>query len=183
MSDIADLRDVIPTRQLAGKLGVDEATASSAIEKALPSLLAGLQRNAQDARGEQSLLEALNKHARAGTLDGGVDVDQIDVADGEKIVGHVLGGSTDSVAAGLAGGSGSLSPDLIKQVLPVLAPIVLGYLAKKVVPGSAQAPAQAPAARADAGLGGLLGSVLGDAGGGAGGGIADLLGGLLGGKR
>ena len=43
MAGIDDILSTIPLDQLAGRLGVDEATAQQAVGAALPALLGGLQ--------------------------------------------------------------------------------------------------------------------------------------------
>jgi hypothetical protein len=102
------------------------------------------------------------------------------------------------VASALAGG-GAGGNDLIKRLLPILAPIVLAYIGKQFAQKNA-APAGEAQASGGGGLGDLLGGILGGAGGGGGnnplgsilgsvlggkqgGAIGDILGGLLGGKK
>ena len=170
MAAVDDLLAQIPMSQLASQLGVDEQTAEQATRQALPALLAGMQANAQDPGGARSLAEAVDQH-RDGLLDGGVDVGQVDTGDGEKIVGHVFGGNREQVVnqLGTAGGSGAL----MAKLLPMLAPIVMSYLARRLGQGGGGAAGQSGGGLADV-LGGLLGS------GGQSGGLGDLLGGLLG---
>src|SRR5690606_37152780 len=88
MAGIDDIISSIPLDQLAGRLGVDEATAQQAVGAALPALLGGLQANAQDPAGAASLGEAITQHDPS-LVEGGVDLDAVDTADGEKIVRHV----------------------------------------------------------------------------------------------
>ncbi|GAA1760970.1 hypothetical protein GCM10009712_06910 [Pseudarthrobacter sulfonivorans] len=188
MTEIHDLLNQIDVNQVASLLGTDPATAQSAVEAALPTLLAGMHTNAQAPDGAASLQSALGQH-QDGLLDGGVDVSQVNTADGEKIVGHVFGGQQDQVAAQLAGtaGLGGVGGDLIRKALPILAPIVMSYLAKKFFGqggqggGQASQPGGAGAGGVGAGgvgagqaggldLGGILGGILGaGAGAGAGG--------------
>jgi hypothetical protein len=199
-----DILAQIPIDQIAGKLGVDSATATAAVKQALPTLLSGMQANAQDPRGAASLAGALNGRDTS-LIEGGVNVDQVDTDDGEKIVRNVFGENKDQVIStlgGVAGGSGGSG--LIAKVLPMIAPIVMAYLAKQFMGGKAGGGAGGglgdllgsvlgggkPASGGGGGLGDLLGSVLGGggkpAGGGAGGGLGglgDLLGGLLGGGK
>ena len=66
-------------------------------------------------------------------IDGGVDLDQVDTDDGEKIVGNIFGPNTDQVAQTLGGNLGGQGGGLIKQLLPILAPIVLAYLSKRLM--------------------------------------------------
>lgn len=178
MSAIEEIMSQIPISQLASQLGTDEQTAGAAAERAIPALLGGLQANAQDPDGAASLEGAINHHS-ASLIDGGVDLDQVDPHDGQKIVSNIFGGQSDGVVQTLGGNLGGGNPDLMKKLLPILAPIVMSYLAKRLGGG-------AGAAAAGGAGGGLLGSILGGLGGGSGsggGGLADLLGGMLGGGR
>jgi len=170
MSAIDEIMQQIPLSQLASRLGTDEQTAGAAAQQAIPALLSGLHANAQDPAGAASLEGALGNHS-SGLIDGGVDLDQVNADDGQKIVGNIFGGHSDGVAQTLAGnlGGGDQS-DLVRRLLPLLAPIVMSYLARQMGGGG--------------GAGGLLGSLLGGAAGGAGGGgIQNLLGGMLGGSQ
>ncbi|MHA7617096.1 DUF937 domain-containing protein [Cellulosimicrobium cellulans] len=204
MAGIDDILSTVPLDQLAGRLGVDDATAQRAVGAALPALLGGLRANAQDPAGAASLGEALAQHDPA-LVEGGVDLDDVDTDDGRKIVGHVFGQNEQAVVAQLARSTGT-GKDLLAKVLPALAPIALAFLAKQLggagssggVPtGTSGGTAGGTAAGKGAGerpgasqtggggLGDVLGGLLGG-GSGAGGGLGDLLGGLgglLGGGR
>ena len=173
MSATDEILANIPLTQLASQLGVDEATAEAATRQAIPALLGGLQANAQDPAGAAALAGALGNHSSA-LVDGGVNLDEVDTADGEKIVGNIFGPNTGQVAQTLSNNVGQQS-GLIQKLLPILAPIVLAYISKRLTGGGGQG-----------GAGDLLGSILGGAGGGQGGGgnpLNDLLGNMLGGGR
>ncbi|MFJ4231858.1 DUF937 domain-containing protein [Cellulosimicrobium cellulans] len=185
MAGIDDILSTIPLDQLAGRLGVDEATAQQAVGAALPALLGGLRANAQDPAGAASLGEALTQHDPS-LVEGGVNLDDVDTADGEKIVRHVFGSNEEAVVAQLADSTGT-QQGLLSKVLPALAPIALAFLAKQLG-GKDSGAGSSPAAQegAGGGLGDLLGGLLGGGSGGSGGGLGDLLGGLgglLGGGR
>lgn len=186
MSAVDDLMSQIPLDQLAQRLGVDPATAEQATRQALPALLGGMQANASDPAGAASLQKAVGKHDPA-LVEGGVDLGQVDDADGDKIVSNVFGNKRSEVVQrlGAAPATGSAGQDVIGKLLPLLAPIVMSFLAKQLSGGAAK-PGAAGAAGAG-GLGGLLGGLLGG-GGGAGGqqgapDLGGLLGGLLGGGK
>ncbi|MDQ0864189.1 DUF937 domain-containing protein [Arthrobacter globiformis] len=200
MSDVQELLGQIPVQQIASLLGTDTASAQAAVEAAVPTLLAGMQSNVQAPDGAAALESELARH-RNGLADGGVDPSQVDTRDGEKIVGHVFGGQQDQVANRLAGTAnlGSVGGDLVRRLLPILAPIVMSYLAKKVLggrdsgaQGSGAQPSPAGGGGIDLGsiLGGILGGLgsggLGGGGQGSGGlgsgGLGDILGGILGGS-
>jgi len=185
MAGIEDLLSQIPIGDLAKKLGVDEATATAAVQKAVPALVGGLQKNVENG-GAASLDKALDKHA---ALADPTTIDDVDEEDGNKIVANVFGGKQQDVAAALAGSGGGGGVDLggiIGKVLPLVAPFVLSKL------GNQKAASTQTGGGFD--LGGLLGGFLGGSGGQAGGsqaggggldigGILGGLGGLLGGGK
>ena len=184
MSAVDDILSQIPISQLAGQLGVDEATAEQATRQALPALLGGMEANAQDPKGAQSLADALGQHSPA-LVQGGVYLDEVDTNDGEKIVGNVFGEQQGEVVNRLGAVGGTGGQGLVAKLLPMLAPIVLSYLASRMGGGGGKTSAVAGGGMEDL-LGGLLGGVLGGGGakgGGGDGGIGDILGGLLGGGR
>ena len=83
--------------RLAAQLGVDRATAEARRRgRRSPRSLGGMEANAQDPAGAASLGKAIGSHD-AGLVEGGVDLDQVDTADGDKIVSNVFGGERDQV--------------------------------------------------------------------------------------
>jgi hypothetical protein len=172
---VDELLSQIPIDQLAGRLGVDEQTAEQATRQALPALLSGMHANAQNSDGAGSLAKAIGQHDN-DLLNDGVDVDQVDTADGDKIVQHVFGDTRGQVVDQLGSVGGSGGSDLMAKLLPMLAPIVMSYLARRLTPSGAGTPAAS--SEGNGGLGDVLGGLLGGAG--QSGGLGDLLGGLLG---
>lgn len=179
MSDLDGLINLIPIGDIAKKLGIDENVAKAAVAVAVPAIVGGLAANAKDAGGAKSLEKALGHHADKKVT----SLDDVDTADGEKIVKNVFGSKADDVAA--AAGAKAGGPDIgaiVAQILPIVAPIVLAFVAQQFA-GSKAAPA--PAAEAPAATGTDLGSLLGGliaspAGQDL---ISGALGGLLGGGR
>jgi hypothetical protein len=169
VSAVDDILADIPMDQLAAQLGVDAATAEQAARQAIPALLGGMQANAADPAGATSLAGALGDHP-SELIDGGVDLQQVDTNDGEKIVGNIFGPNQDQVAQTLGGNLGGQAGGLIKRLLPILAPIVLAYLSKRIM-GQRQGGAQDDP----------LGSILGGGTGGSGNPLNDLLNSMLGG--
>ncbi|MUM16158.1 DUF937 domain-containing protein [Mycobacterium sp. CBMA271] len=166
MATLDELLSEIPTDQIAAQLGVDNETADKAIKSVVPLLVGGLQANADDP----------DKAA-----DVQANVNGADQVSGDAVVASLFGDNTaDDVAVKLSG-AGAGNSDLIKQLLPILAPIVLAFVAKKLTGGGAQAaPAEAPAA-SGGGIGDILGNILGSAvGGGAAQGGNNPLGSILG---
>ncbi len=177
MSDLDDLLTRIPISDIAKKLGVDDATARSAVEQAVPALLTGLKHQTTDENSAQGLANALAQHP-ADLAEGVIKLADVDTADGGKIVNKIFGSETDNVAQALSGANSAAAVDqgLVKKLLPMLAPIVLSYLTSKVLGGGGKTSGSAKSSGGD--LGSILGSVLG---GNAGGGLGSILGSVLGG--
>ncbi|MFX0537317.1 DUF937 domain-containing protein [Ornithinimicrobium sp. Y1847] len=157
---IDQLMRSLPIEQLSAALGTDDATTRQAVQAALPALLGGLHKNSEDQSGAQSLLEALGQHHDG--LDDGVNLDRVDTNDGEKILGHVFGNNTDGVVNQLGGmGGGQLGP-IVRRLLPILAPIVLSWLARQVTGAGQQrgggAQTQQPSGGSTNQPGGALGN-------------------------
>lgn len=196
MSDITQLLAVIPVDQIADRLGVDEATARDGVAAALPALLGGLEANVQDSAGAASLLSALGTKdtslvANAGPR--GVRLADVDEADGEKIVRNIFGTRTDDVVTALGSAPGRQESGLVQRILPMLAPIVLGFLARRLTGGSGDSGDSGSGVTGPGAMSGVLEQIFGHSpssagsagsagnGGAAQGGIGDVLGGLLGG--
>lgn len=181
-----DILRQLPVSQLAQQLGRSPEEVEQAVREAVPSMIGGLERNASDSDQEASIARALSQHASSPLAgDGEVDLGQVDAQDGAKIVRHIFGEDADQTARAL-GAKGGADQDLLRQLLPIIAPIVLAYLARRL--GSSQG-----AGGKGSILGDLLESVAGGAGGlggsaprtgGAGGGIlGSILGQILRGGR
>lgn len=193
MSAVDEILSSVDLDQLAQQVGADRAEVEQAARTTLPALLGGLQANAADPSGAQSLTEALGQHD-GSLVEGGVDLAQVDPNDGERIAQHIFGDNREQVVNQLGGVGGTASKGIVAKLLPILAPIVLSWLAGKVLGGGGGAgqPGQSTGSSGapGGGLGDVLGQVLGGATKGSQSGgvdtgsiISDVLGGLLGGGR
>ena len=199
-----------PLQQMAQRLGTDTAQTQSAVEMALPLLLGALGRNAEGPQGAQSLLGALQRDhmdaaAPAAQGIGGLDLGGLlgsvlgggmaggagQGGDAGAILGHIFGGGRERAEAGLGQASG-LGANA-GQLLQMLAPIVMAFLAQRVRSdgldagglGQVLGQERAQVQRTGAPGGGLLGSLLDQDGDGQVG-LGDLFkigGSLLGGRR
>lgn len=147
MSQFDEIMSQVPVGELATRWGVDEGEVTAAVQHTLPALLGGLQANASDPAGADSIVSALPSHT--ATVRG---VDDIDEGEGHKIARNIFGDQQDQVVRQL-GGLGGVSGSLVSKLLPVLAPIVMSWLAGKV--------GGAGGSGSGGGLGGILGGVLG----------------------
>lgn len=205
MAGLDELFAQIPVADIANKLGADEGEVNAAIKTLVPALVGGVAENVQADNIDSTDLESeVSAKGASGLLDGGVSVDQVDANEGNQIVSKIFGGNdSNQVASALAGGGAGGNSSLIKQLLPILAPIVLAYIGKQFAQKNA-APAGEAQASGGGGLGDILGSILGGAagggaaannplgsilgsvlggGGGQGNAIGEILGGLLGGRK
>lgn len=168
---------------MAAQLGTDEDTAREAIEAALPTLLAGVTNEAHDPARTDALAQAVARDHDAATLESDDPLAHVDPAEGDKIVSHMFGDDRGAVESQLQGSLGGASGSLVQKVLPLLAPLVMSWLARKMGGGGGRGRTTGGAG----GLGDILGDVLsggaagGGRGSGGGGGLGDILG-QLGGK-
>ncbi|QRY45047.1 DUF937 domain-containing protein [Mycolicibacterium boenickei] len=205
MAGLDDLFAQIPVADIASKLGADEGEVNAAIKTLVPALVGGVAENVQADNIDSSDLEsAVSAQGASGLLDGGVSVDQVDANEGNQIVSKIFGGNDSNQVASALAGTGAGGGDLIKKLLPILAPIVLAYIGKQFAQKNAAPAGEAQAQASGGGLGDILGSILGGAtgggaaannplgsilgsvlggGGGQGNAIGEILGGLLGGKK
>lgn len=163
----------MPIDEIAKKLGVTPDVASQAVQEGGAVILAGLQSQTQTPEGAAKLEKALKKHESA--TDGTVNIDDVDTADGQKILGHIFGSKQKKVEQTLTEEPATAGLDFSK-ILPVLAPIVMGYLANKN-----QQQQQQQQQSSGGGLGGIIGNILGSTAQAGGGGLGGILGGLMGG--
>ena len=173
-------------RSMAGELGVSEAEVASGAAALLPAILGGFKNQVQDQPGGlDGLGGLLSQLGGGGLMDQVLSPQPTDVGAGNGVLGQIFGSKDVSrtVAQSAAGQSG-LDPSLLRKMLPLLAMLVAGYLAKQHGMAAAARSAQPGAGGAEAGAAGVgpgapaggLGGVLGGLGG-----LGGMLGGMLGG--
>jgi hypothetical protein len=117
--------------QLSRQIGADEGATAKAISGALPILLGALDRNTDKPGGADALFGALSRDHDGSILDNiGGFLGGAQTSPGDKILGHILGGKRQAVETGLSRSSG-LDMGTIAKLLPLLAPIVMGFLGKQ----------------------------------------------------
>lgn len=164
---------------ISRELGVDQATAQSGLNALLPAVADGMRgQAAASPQGFGGLGDILGQLGGGGLLSNVTGPETTNIDQGNQVLGQIFGNKDTSraVAADAAQKSG-VSPDLLKKMLPIVAMLVAGYLAKQHGGASANAAPGTPASQD----GGILGQILGGAGGAGslGGGIlGSILGGL-----
>ena len=159
-------------QSMARELGVSQDQAVSGAEALVPAILGGFKRQAQSQpAGIGGLGELLGQLGGGGLLDQVLAPQPTDVGRGNEVLGQIFGSREVSrtVAQGAAAQSG-LDPALLRKMLPMLAMLVAGLMARQ-----GGSPAAQPAPHSG-GLGDLLGGLLG---GGSGGGGSPGLGAML----
>ncbi|MFC7788338.1 DUF937 domain-containing protein [Microbacterium sp. MAHUQ-60] len=199
--NLDDILKQVPVGDIAEKFGVSQDVARQAVQEGGAVLLGGLAKNAQTPEGSSAIEQALNRH---GGFSGASKVDDVDQADGDKIVKHVFGDKKGEVVESLTQSEKTAGGIDFGKLLPILAPIIMGVIANAKgssgsrgglggILGGLLGGGQQGQASGDQASGGGIGDILGGLGGllggggstsGAqGGGIGDILGGLFGGKK
>jgi hypothetical protein len=152
-------------KSLAGELGVSEQEAATGAAALAPAILGGFERQAAPGGGG-GLSELLGKLGGGDLLDNVVSPQPTDVGRGNNVLASIFGSKDVSRAVAQdASAKSGLDPATLKKMLPIVAMMVAGYMAKQK-----GTPDDGPGS--GGGLGGMLGKLTGGLGG---------LGGLLGG--
>ena len=152
---------------IARELGVDTQQASSGAAALLPAILGGLQKQGQGQGGGGlgggglggGLGELLGRLGGGGGLmDQVLAPEPTDVSQGNQVLGHIFGSKDVSreVAQNASAQTG-LDPSLLKKMLPLLAMLATGFLAKQ----GGEAMRNGGGLGGLGGLGGMLGGILG----------------------
>jgi len=172
------------SKQLSTTLGVDEGQAGKMVPQVAPLILGGLKRQMENHGGASRVDHILNKYGSADVL-GNLD---------DLFKQKSKDQNPDPRLGGLLGDSGVQATDLIAnkfkidggtaaKLIPMLAPIILGFLTNKRDNQGAGSSGIASILDAD-GDGSVLDDVAGMLlGGGKSNPLGDVLGGLFGGKN
>ena len=129
-------------QQLGQQFGLNESQTSSALSALVPALAAGLQRNMSSPQGLDGLLSALGGGQHQRYVDDAGSLARPDtITDGNGILGHIFGSKDVSrqVATQAAAQTG-IGESVLKSMLPVVAAMAMGAMAKQVMrPAAPQA--------------------------------------------
>ncbi len=118
---------------LAQQFNLNQQQTQAAMEALLPAFSEGLKRNTSDPMGMGGFLQAMGSGNHAKYFEDAANAfSQSGVAEGNGILGHLFGSKDVSraVAAQAASATG-LGQDILKQMLPVIASMVMGGLFKQ----------------------------------------------------
>lgn len=128
---IAQQVEGVAARQLAGRLGISEGTAQTAVQIAVPLLVSALARNASQPDGAQALHQAVAQDHDGGILDNILGhFSDPSAANGAGILSHVLGDQQATVQSNLAQATG-LDQGTAGSVLEAVAPLVMGAVGRE----------------------------------------------------
>lgn len=164
-------------QSIARELGLSEQQATAGAEALLPAILGGMKKQAQaQPAGLEGLGGLLGQLGGGGLLEQVLSPQPTDPSQGKDVLGQIFGSKDVSrTVANHAAEQSGLDSGVLRKMLPLLAMLVSGYMAKQAG-GAAQA---APQAGGFGGLGGLLGGLSGLLGGGGGKGALGGLGAML----
>lgn len=149
-------------RQMAARFGLNEEQARSAVEALLPMLAGAVNHNARQPGGFEALLGALGDGHHQRYLDDPAALQEPGtMIDGNAILSHLFGDKAVSrqVATRAAERTG-IGADILKQMLPLLAAMMMGSLSKKAS-ADGMFDSQVPGGMLGGGLGGALGGLFG----------------------
>lgn len=147
-------------KQVASGFGISETDVTKVLSGVAPALAGGLRNSLSSAGGQAGLLKALADGHHQRYLDQPeILADDATVADGNAILGHILGSKDASrrVASDAAARTG-LDDGLLKKMLPVVAALLMGTMSKQsATRGAANTM---PSAGDDSGMLGMLTGLL-----------------------
>ena len=150
--------------------GTTDKQVKNVLSSALPSLLNGAMAQATNEKTAESFVGALADHAKDDTGDIASFFNGIDLADGGKIVSHLLGDDKKAATKEAAQKAG-VSQKKAGNILSAAAPLLMSLLGQQTASSSNSSGNNA------SGIAGLMGSLLGNID------LGGLLGGLLGGSN
>ncbi len=128
------------TRQLGQQFGLDDNQVSAALSALVPALAAGVQRNTSTQGGLEDLLGALTGGSHQQYVDDPATLGRREtVDDGNGILGHIFGSKDVSrEVATRASAQTGIGADILKQMLPMVAAMMMGAMSKRATqPGGA----------------------------------------------
>ncbi|MBC7898011.1 MAG: DUF937 domain-containing protein [Cytophagaceae bacterium] len=159
-------------QSMARELGVSEQQASAGVAALAPAILGGFKKQVtSQPSGLEGLGALLGSLGGGGLLDNVLSPQPTNVNLGNDVLGQIFGSKDVSRAvAQSASAQSGLDPSLLKKMLPIVAMMVAGYMAKQ----QGNADGATVQGGGGGGLGGILGGLLGG-GGNRGGGLASML--------
>lgn len=118
-------------RAMAQRIGVSEGTANTAVQLAVPMILAAMARNASEPVGAENLHRAVQKDHDGSIFDNLTGyLGNPQSANGSGILDHVFGSQQPAIASNLSQATG-LDQNSAARVLEMVAPLVMGAVGQQ----------------------------------------------------
>lgn len=134
---------------LSSLTGASNSDIKNVLSSALPSLLSGATEQAKNESTAASFANALATHAKDDTSNLADFLGKVDLADGAKIIGHLLGSGKEETVKKAAKASG-VSENKTADILSAIAPMLLSLLGQQADEDDDK----------DSGVGNLVGALL-----------------------
>lgn len=134
---------------LSNLTGSSNSDITNVLTEALPALLNGAKAQADDESTTEGFANALAQHAKDDTNDLAGFLGNVDLADGAKIVSHLLGSDKSDITSAVAKKAG-VSSDTTNQIMSAVGPLLMSLLGQQADEDDNK----------DSGVGALLGSLL-----------------------
>ena len=134
---------------LSSLTGASNSDVKKVLSSALPALLNGATEQAKDKKTAESFATALAQHAKDDTSDLASFLGNVDLKDGAKIIGHLLGSGKEETVKKAAKASG-VSENKTADILSAIAPMLLSLLGQQAEEDDDK----------DSGVGNLVGALL-----------------------
>lgn len=142
---------------LSKKTGASTEDVKKVLTEALPSMLAGAQKQAKDTNS--GFEKALGDHTQNSTANIGTFLKNVDLEDGSKIITHLLGAKANNANIQNVSASTGVNQDTVSQIISAVAPLLLSLLGQQLLGQNISANNTTTAPTSGNLLGSLLGSV------------------------
>lgn len=115
---------------LSNLTGTSNSDIKNVLSSALPSLLSGATEQAKNESTAEGFANALAQHAKDDTSNLASFLGNVDLADGAKIISHLLGSGKDAAVKKAAKASG-VSESKTSDILSAIAPMLLSLLGQQ----------------------------------------------------
>ncbi|MBQ7993375.1 MAG: DUF937 domain-containing protein [Solobacterium sp.] len=137
---LSSMANTSSVNSAAKKTGLSSVLIKKLIIAAVPLLIKYMTKNASSQNGALSLLSALTQHTSNRSM--AQQIEEVDEADGAKIINHILGNDKDTVVKELAAETGATA-DQVTRGLASIAPALLSGLSAATSAAKPQAQSNA----------------------------------------
>lgn len=127
---VSTLLSTDSVKSVGKKTGTSSSDVTNVLSTALPLLLKGADSQAKSDGTAESFANALSDHSKKDTSDLASFLDGVDLEDGAKIVGHLLGSKSDGSTNKIAKESG-VDADKAGAILSAAAPLLMSLIGQQ----------------------------------------------------